>query len=220
VSDYPRLPYQRPLIAPEEALRIAREEQATLRYRRSIRDFSARPVDRELIAAALEIACSAPSGANRQPWRFVAISDPELKHHIRLGAEEEEREFYAHRAPPEWLEALAPIGTDPSKPFLEIAPWLIVVFTVKYEPAGETQIKNYYAPESVGIAVGMLIYALNKMGLATLTHTPAPMNFLNDLCGRPKNEKPFVLMPVGYPADDGTVPDLKRKRMDEMVTWR
>lgn len=220
MSDFPRIPYQRQSVAPEAALQIAHEEIALAQQRRSIRDFSDAPVPHELIEAALRIACTAPSGANRQPWRFVAISDPELKHRIRLAAEEEEREFYAHRATPEWLEALAPIGTDPNKPFLDIAPWLIVVFRINYDVQGERHIKHYYVPESVGIAVGMLISALNHFGLATLTHTPAPMNFLNEACGRPLNEKPFVLLPVGYPAPDGTVPDLPRKPFDEMVLWK
>lgn len=220
MSEFPHIPYSPSPVAPEEAQRIAQAEIALAQRRRSVRFFSDAPVPRELIEAALKIACTAPSGANKQPWRFVVISDPALKHRIRLAAEEEEREFYAHRATPEWLEALAPIGTDPSKPFLDIAPYLIVVFRINYEVQGERQIKNYYVPESVGIAVGMLIAALHRFGLVTLTHTPAPMIFLNEICGRPPNEKPFVLLPIGYPAPDCTVPDLPRKAFETMVEWR
>jgi iodotyrosine deiodinase len=220
MSEFPHIPYRRSPIAREEAKQIAEAELELARQRRSVRFFADTPVPRELIEAALEIACTAPSGANKQPWRFVVISDPEIKHRIRLAAEEEEREFYVHRATPEWLEALAPIGTDPNKPFLDIAPYLIVVFRINYEIADERQFKNYYVPESVGIAVGMLLSALNHFGLVTLTHTPAPMTFLNEICGRPPNEKPFVLLPVGYPALNCTVPDLPRKPFHEMVVWK
>lgn len=233
---YPRSPYRRPLLAPTDVLRIAREDLSIARQRRSIREFATTPVPRELIAIALENACTAPSGANRQPWRFVAVSDPAIKHRVRLAAEEEEREFYAHRATPEWLEALAPIGTDPNKPFLDDAPWLIVVFRLNYETerpndleandpecatscGAARMLKNYYVMESVGIAVGMLIAALNRMGLACLTHTPAPMSFLNEILDRPRNEKPYVMLPVGYPADGCSVPDLLRKPLEEMVRW-
>lgn len=215
-----RIPYHRPPLSLEEALEQAKTDLEVARLRRSIRMFSNRPVPRELIETALRIACSAPSGANRQPWSFVAVSDPNLKRQIREGAEAEEREFYEHRATPEWLEALAPIGTDSDKPFLEIAPWLIVVFRINHNLEGERQIKNYYVPESVGIAVGMLLQSLNRFGLATLTHTPAPMQFLRELCGRPSNEKPYMLIPVGYPADDCMVPDLSRKSFEEMVDWK
>jgi nitroreductase len=172
----------------------------------------------ELVEAAVRIACTAPSGANQQPYRFVIISDPALKKQIREGAEAEEREFYEKRAPQEWLGALAPIGTDWHKPFLEIAPYLIVVFRERYGIAPDgSHVKNYYGTESVGIAVGMLIAALHRFGLATLTHTPAPMGFLNELCNRPIHEKPFVLLPVGYAADDVMVPDLPRKPESALV---
>ncbi|WP_369016115.1 nitroreductase family protein [Armatimonas sp.] len=190
------------------------------RERRSIREFSERPVPRELIAAALSIACTAPSGANRQPWRFVVIGDPTLKARLREAAEAEEREFYAHRATPEWLADLAPLGTDAQKSFLTTAPYVIVVFRESYGIAQDGGVlKNYYSPESVGIAVGFLIAALNRFGLATLTHTPSPMGFLSELCGRPKNEKAFVVLPVGYPADDCTVPDIGRLPESETIFW-
>jgi len=220
MSKSPQIPYTPPVFSEEDALSIAQWELYTARSRRSIREFAATPVPCGLIEAALRIACTAPSGANRQPWRFVVITDPETKHRLRLAAEEEEREFYEHRATPEWLEALAPIGTDWQKPFLDTAPYLIVVFRVNSEPDGDGFKKNYYVPESVGIAVGFLISALNHFGLCTLTHTPAPMGFLNEICGRPTNEKPFVVLPVGYPVEDYTVPDLPRKPFEEMVLWK
>ena len=188
--------------------------------RRSVRFFSDRPVSRKLIEMAIMTASTAPSGAHRQPWRFVAINDPALKHKIRVAAEEEEHESYHGRMSAEWLEALAPIGTDWHKPFLEIAPWLVVCFAETYgvDEQGE-KVKNYYVQESCGIACGMFIAALHNMGLATLTHTPSPMRFLSDILKRPKNERPFILFPVGYPADDATVPDLQRKPLDEIVQW-
>ncbi len=207
--------YQRRPISPDPTLL---ESEVTLaRERRSIREFSDKPVPRELLEAALRIAITAPSGANQQPYRFVVVSDPKLKQQIRDGAEAEEREFYSHRAPQEWLDALAPLGTDDNKPFLTIAPHLIVVFR---QLSGENSEKIYYPVESVGIAVGFLIAALNRFGLSTLTHTPAPMGFLNEICGRPRNEKPFVLLPVGYPADGATVPELTRTPESELITWR
>jgi iodotyrosine deiodinase len=208
----PRVPYRRrpvSLDSPESEVTLARE-------RRSIREFSDRPVPRELLQAALRVAITAPSGANQQPYRFVVVSDLKLKQQIRDGAEAEEREFYAHRAPKEWLDALAPLGTDENKPFLTVAPHLIVVFR---QLSGESGEKIYYGNESVGIAVGFLIATLNRFGLSTLTHTPAPMGFLNDICGRPRNEKPFVLLPVGYPADGATVPELTRMPESELITW-
>ena len=185
-----------------------------------MRFFSPDRVPREAIELAIRIAGTAPSGAHQQPWTFVVVDDPALKEEIRAGAEEEEREFYAHRAPPEWLEALAPLGTDWRKPFLEIAPYLIVVFRHAYRvgPNGE-HLKTYYSSESCGIAVGLLIAALHTMGLSTLTHTPSPMEFLNGILGRPDNERPFVLLPVGYAAADATVPDLRRKEVGEIAVW-
>ncbi len=194
----------------------------TLSARRTIRDFSDKPVPRALIETCLKTAASAPSGANHQPWYFVAISNPDIKRQIRLAAEAEEAEFYENRASEEWLDALAPLGTDPHKPFLETAPWLIAVFTQKRggERAGQNK-KNYYVTESVGLATGMLITALHNAGLGTLTHTPAPMGFLREICNRPTSEKPFVLMVVGYPAKDAKVPAhaLIKKELGQISTF-
>lgn len=188
--------------------------------RRTVRHFSARPVPRRVIEDCLAVAGSAPSGANLQPWHFVAVADPGLKHEIRIAAEAEEREFYEHRAPKEWLEALAPIGTDSNKPFLEIAPWLIAVFAQPYRPLpGGGRIKHYYATESVGIATGFLVTAIHHAGLAALTHTPSPMVFLNRILSRPAHEKPFVLLVVGHPAEDAMVPDIKRKPLEEISSF-
>lgn len=186
--------------------------------RRTIRDFADTPVPRALIEAAILTAGTAPSGANFQPWHFVAIADPATKRAIREAAEEEERAFYDGRASDEWLDALAPLGTDDQKPFLETAPWLIAVFAQKRGDHG----KNYYVTESVGLATGMLITALHSVGLGTLTHTPAPMTFLREICGRPETEKPFVLLVVGYPADGCTVPThaLEKKSLDEIATFK
>ena len=187
-----------------------------LSTRRTIRYFEDTPVPQEVIETAIMAAGTAPNGANQQPWHFAAISNPEMKRKIRLAAEEEERAFYAGRASQEWLDALAPLGTDASKPFLETAPWLIAIFAEKKGPEGE---KHYYVTESVGIAMGMLITTLHAAGLATLTHTPAPMNFLRDICGRPTSEKPMVLLVVGHPAKDATVPAhaLKKKTFEQIA---
>ncbi|MEP5766446.1 MAG: nitroreductase family protein [Halieaceae bacterium] len=188
--------------------------------RRSVRDFSARPVEREIIEHCLLTAGSAPSGANRQPWHFAVVSDPAIKREIREGAEAEEREFYQRRAPDEWLEALAPLGTDEHKPFLEIAPYLIVIFAQKHSLDAEgNKLKNYYVPESVGIATGLLITALHNAGLATLTHTPSPMKFLNQILGRPDSEKPAMILVVGHPADGAEVPDIGRKSLAEIASF-
>ena len=203
-------------------LERARSFYKELDQRRSVRDFSADPVPRELIEIAIRSASTAPSGAHRQPWRFVVVGDPELKRKIRIAAEEEERESYlGGRMPPEWLEALVPLGTTWEKPFLETVPWLVVVFEEMYRllPDGSKR-KNYYPKESVGIACGLFIAALHHMGLATLTHTPSPMAFLSRILGRPANEKPFILFPVGYPAAGAEVPDLRRKSLDEVSVWR
>lgn len=197
---------------------------AHVRRRRSVRDFAADPVPIDLIETAIQSAATAPSGANRQPWKFVVVLDPTIKKRIREAAEAEEREFYERRATAEWLEDLAPLGTDWRKPFLEVAPCLIAVFRLDYEPSRladgtEHKHKNYYVPESVGIAVGMLLTALHLAGLATLTHTPSPMAFLREILGRPKHEVPFVLIPVGYPAAGARVPDLARKKLDDVRTF-
>ncbi len=207
-------------LSPADMLARAEAFHAVMQRRRTVRDFSARPVPRELIEAALMTAGTAPSGANQQPWTFVCIGDPALKARIREGAEEEERAFYAGRAGEEWLDALAHLGTDASKPFLELAPWLIVIFAQRWghDDAGR-KVKHYYVPESVGIATGLLIASLHQAGLATLTHTPAPMGFLNEICGRPENEKALILMVVGYPASDATVPAISRKLLDEISSF-
>ncbi len=190
-----------------------------LKRRRTVRDFSSRPVSLELIQACIDGARTAPNGANRQPWHFVVITDPALKSRIREAAEQEEREFYGGGAPAEWLEALAPLGTDAVKPFLEQAPVLIAIFAESYEQRSDgTKIKNYYVQESVGIATGMLITSLHHAGLATLTHTPSPMRFLNDLLGRPYNERPFLLLVVGHPAADARVPRITKKPLAKIMT--
>jgi len=220
VSPAPRIPYRVASLAPDERLRRAKACRDRFATRRSVRDFSPEPVARELIEAAIAAAATAPSGAHRQPWRFVAVSDPAVKYEIRVAAEAEERESYQNRMNEEWLAALEPLGTDWQKPFLETAPWLVVVFAELWEQRPEgTKVRNYYVKESVGIACGLFIAALHEAGLATLTHTPSPMAFLNRILGRPENEKPYILFPVGLPAPEATVPDLGRKRSDEVAVW-
>jgi len=191
----------------------------SLLRRRTIRNFSDKPIEREVIKNCIKTAGTAPSGANMQPWHFVLISDPKIKKQIRVAAEKEEKEFYEKRAPKEWLEALAPLGTDNIKPYLETAPYLIAIFMQRYGklPDGR-QVKHYYGLESVGIATGMLITAIHNAGLASLTHTPSPMGFLNEILDRPKNERPFLLLVVGHPAEDARVPDIKRKDISEIMT--
>lgn len=192
-----------------------------LRRRRTVRDFSSRPVPRDIIEECLRAAGTAPSGANLQPWHFVAVGDPAIKARIREAAEREEREFYRHRAPPEWLEALAPLGTDEHKPYLETAPWLIAVFGQRYGvSASGGRFSHYYVTESVGIAAGFLIAALHHAGLVTLTHTPSPMGFLNQVLDRPPSEKPFLLLVAGYPAPGARVPEIGRKALPEIATFR
>ena len=189
--------------------------------RRSVRFFSDRPVSQELIGEAIRAAGSAPSGAHRQPWRFVAVSDPDLKRAIREAAEKEEHASYHGRMPDEWLKALEPFGTDWRKPFLETAPWIVVCFAELHGVHAEgTKRKNYYVQESCGIACGLFISAIHYMGLVTLTHTPSPMGFLRTLLERPKNERPFMLFPVGYPAKGATVPDIQRMALDDIAVWR
>lgn len=188
--------------------------------RRSVRAFSGRPVPRSVIENCLRTASTAPSGAHMQPWHFVVVSDPAVKREIRLAAEEEERAFYEQRAPEEWLDALRPFGTDSNKPFLETAPYLIAIFAQRYHfDAAGNQVKHYYVTESVGIATGMLIAAVHNAGLVSLTHTPSPMGFLNQILARPEYERPFLLLVVGYPGDDATVPDLERKDLAEFCTF-
>lgn len=206
----------------EELLSRARAFRDTMASRRTVRDFSSRPVARDLIEQCLLTAGSAPSGANQQPWFFSVITQPEHKRRVREAAEAEERAFYAGRAPGEWLDALAPLGTDASKPFLETAPVLIAVFAQKYGVREDgTRFSHYYVPESVGIAMGFLVTALHQAGLATLTHTPSPMGFLTTLCGRPDNERPVVLLVAGHPAPGCQVPVAGgiKKPLDTIAQW-
>jgi iodotyrosine deiodinase len=204
----------------DELLRRAQEFYENIQRRRTIRDFSDRPVPREVIEYCIRAAGTAPSGANLQPWHFVAISDPALKREIRVAAEKEEKEFYEHRAPKAWLEALAPLGTDSNKRFLETAPWLIAVFAQPFRILADgTRSPTYYAIESAGIATGLLVTAVHSCGLVSLTHTPSPMRFLNRILGRPSYEKPFVLLVVGHPAQNALVPDIERKPLDAISSF-
>lgn len=218
-TEFPHIPYHRPDVDDLELLSRARHYYQQMDQRRSVRFFSDRPVGKEVIGSLIMTAGTAPSGAHKQPWHFVAVSDPDVKRQIREAAEMEERAFYNERATEEWLRDLAPLGTDWKKPFLEIAPWLIIVFKKVYDDHPEGRQKNYYVQESVGIASGMLISAIHAVGLVTLTHTPSPMNFLSEILERPENEKPFLLLPVGFPASDATVPDLHRKKLEEIATF-
>ncbi|MEE9169496.1 MAG: nitroreductase family protein [bacterium] len=205
---------------PAEMKRRVAEFYDDVRRRRTVRDYSDRPVPREVIENCLLAAGTAPNGANRQPWHFVVVSNPKLKKVIREAAEKEEKEFYEHRAPEEWLEALAPLGTSAEKPFLEAAPYLIVVFAQSYEVTQDgRKLKNYYVNESVGIATGILITAIHQSGLASLTHTPSPMGFLNQLLKRPSNERPYLILVVGYPKKGATVPDIRKKTLKEFITF-
>ena len=222
MSDHATVPYQPPaLLDDAERLDRARAFADELQRRRTVRDYAPTPVPREIIAECLRAAGAAPSGANQQPWRFVAVQDADTKRRIREAAEAEEREFYNHRAPEEWLEALAPFGTDADKPFLDIAPWLIGIFYERFAfDADGEKVKRYYPHESVGIACGLLIAALHRAGLATLTHTPSPMGFLNDLLDRPRNEMPYLLLVVGHPAPDCHVPDIQRLPAETIASFR
>jgi len=190
-----------------------------MRRRRSVRYFSSEPVDRGLIERAIMTASTAPNGANRQPWRFVAVSSPEIKREIRIAAEEEEKASYGRRMSQEWLDALEGLGTDWHKEFLEHVPWIVVCFAQLWEPIGDRKAKNYYVQESCGIACGLFIAAIHDMGLATLTHTPSPMGFLSKVLERPKHERPFMLFPVGYPSEDCTVPKISKKSAEEVIVW-
>jgi iodotyrosine deiodinase len=207
-------------LAPAEMRARAQAFHALMRRRRTVRDYSDRPVPREIIAEAVRTAALAPSGANQQPWTFVCIADPAVKARIRAAAEEEERAFYGGRAGEEWLAALSHLGTDWQKPFLVAAPWLIAIFGQRYgTDANGHKVKHYYVPESVGIACGFLIAALHNAGLATLTHTPSPMGFLNEICGRPESEKAYILLVVGYPAHGCRVPKIAKKTLEEVSVW-
>ncbi|MGA9341423.1 MAG: nitroreductase family protein [Rhodanobacteraceae bacterium] len=210
----------REMLTDDERIARATAFADELAQRRTVREFAPTPVPRKVIEHCLRAAGSAPSGANQQPWRFVAVSDAAIKRRIREAAEAEEREFYAHRAPPEWLDALGPLGTDAEKPFLEMAPWLIAVFYERFglDSAGRKQ-KRYYPHESVGLACGFLIAALHRAGLATLTHTPSPMGFLNEILDRPRNEMPYLLLVVGHPAKGCRVPDIRRLPLDAFAVF-
>lgn len=214
------VPYRPDPVDPEQGRLRGEALLAELDARRSVRFFSDRPVPRGLIELAIRAASTAPSGAHMQPWTFVAVSDPFIKRRIREAAEAEEKASYEGRMSDEWLAALAPLGTTWEKPYLEVAPWLVVLFARRWGvgPAGE-RVKHYYVPESCGIAAGLFIAALHRMGLSTLTHTPSPMGFIGEILRRPENEKAMILFPVGYAADDATVPDLRRKTLDEVSVW-
>lgn len=222
MKDHDEIPYSLPELSGDARIERARSMRDRLKERRTCRYFSEKPVPREVIEAAIEAAGSAPNGANHQPWHFAVVASPDKKRAIRVAAEEEERAFYAGKASDEWLEALSPLGTDADKPFLETAPWLIVVFAQRkggIAEDGKTQ--NYYVNESVGIACGMLISTLHSAGVATLTHTPSPMGFLRELCGRPDYEKPLMIVVAGLPAEGATIPRhaLEKKPLSVISSW-
>lgn len=214
--------YTHPLtLKPAESIERSKNFFDLMSKRRTVREFSSRNISIDLIRNCISTAGTSPSGANRQPWHFVIVSDPRIKKKIRAAAEAEEKEFYNGKAPVEWLEAIAPLGTDEHKPFLETAPYLIVIFEKKYDETGDNKIvKNYYTKESVGIATGILITALHNAGISTLTHTPAPMKFLNEILERPDNEKPFLILVAGYPEENCLVPEIKRKSLDQIAVFR
>lgn len=214
------IPYRALEFSLEDQLKRASEFYTLCNHRRTVREFSSKLVSRELLETLVRTASTAPSGANKQPWKFIVVTEPKLKQEIRLAAEKEERENYERRMPQEWLDDLSALGTDWHKEFLEVAPALIVVFSIDYEKDGDKTRKNYYVKESVGIAVGFLLAAIHNAGLVSLTHTPSPMGFLQKILNRPVNEKPFLLIPVGYPADDVKVPDIKRKELEEVIVWK
>ncbi len=220
MSEYNHIPFSSARYSEHEMIERADAFYRLMDKRRSVRFFSDEPVSQHLIARAIQTAGTAPSGAHKQPWTFVAISDPVLKRQIRIAAEAEEKESYDSRMSVEWLRALMPMGTNWEKPFLETVPWIVVCFAQSYgiDKAGDKD-KHYYVQESCGIACGMFISAIHHMGLTTLTHTPSPMRFLNEILGRPKNEKPYILFPVGFPTSDATVPDLERKPLDKIAVW-
>src|SRR5271169_4410101 len=224
MEEYKHIPLFFPRIPADEQLRASRDFLSRMSGRRSVRFFSPEPVPFELIENAIRCASLAPSGANQQPWKFLVVQDADIKRKIREAAEAEERESYQHRMPAEWLEALAPLGTDWHKEFLEVAPYLIVVFRLDFglpqDAEGERRIKHYYVQESVGIATGFLLAALHMSGLATLTHTPSPMGFLTNILARAQNERPFVLIPVGFPSADATVPAIPKKALGEVMEVR
>lgn len=219
-DSYPTIAYQPPRLSEEDMRAAARRFYEASLTRRSVRDFAPDVIPDEVLALAISTASAAPSGANMQPWSFVVVKDADLKRRIRAGAEEEEKKNYSGRMSEEWLRALSPLQTDWRKEFLEIAPALIVVFRQDYHLEGERHVRHYYVTESVGIACGFLLAALNIAGLATLTHTPSPMAFLRHILDRPAWEKPYLLIPVGYPAEDCRVPDIRKKSLEEVLIWR
>ena len=216
---YVPIPYSIEPREPADMLQDAQALLAKMKTRRSCREFSDKPVSRELIESLIAVAHSAPSGANRQPWHFVAVDDPAIKKEIRVAAEKEERESYTNRMPPAWLAALEPLGTDEHKPFLEIAPWLVVIFQENWIMIDGQKQPNYYPVESVGLAAGMFLTACHLTGLVTLTHTSSPMKFLREILIRPESENPFLLIPVGYPAANCQVPKIEKKPINEVLQW-
>ena len=220
IKGHPYIKYVRDTYSNEISTRRSAEFYHWYDSRRSVRDFSAKPIPRELIDNLVMSAGSAPSGANKQPWTFCIVSNPDIKQQIRIAAEKEEKESYEHRMGAQWLKDLQPLGTDWEKPFLEIAPYLIIVFKKVYDVGIEGEkLNNYYVNESVGLACGFLLTAIHNAGLVALTHTPSPMNFLTKILGRPENERPFLLIPVGYPTDETYVPDIKRKTLEEIAVF-
>lgn len=213
------IPFEFTSLDESEQMQRALEYYQRCSRRRSVREFSDRPVRKEILELVLKTAGTAPSGANKQPWRFVVVTDPKLKRQIRVAAEAEEKESYERRMSKEWLDDLAPLGTNWHKEFLEIAPALIVVFSLPFAKEGDETRKHYYVKESVGIAAGFLLAAIHNAGLVALTHTPSPMDFLQNILGRPENEKPFLLVPVGYPKEGTRIPDIKRKEPDQFIVW-
>jgi iodotyrosine deiodinase len=221
IDGYPFIRYKKETYTPAEMQRRSQDFYTWMDQRRTVRDFSNRSVPREVIENIIKTASSAPSGAHKQPWTYCIVSNPQIKKEIRLAAEKEEKESYENRMSDEWLDDLRPLGTDWQKPFLEIAPYLIIIFSRSYEISGNgKKHQNYYVKESTGIACGFLLAAIHHAGLVALTHTPSPMNFLIELLKRPQNEKPFLLIPVGYPADECWVPDLSRKDLKEIAVWK
>lgn len=221
IDGYPFIRYKKETYTPEEMQKRSQDFYTWMDQRRTVRDFSNRPVPRDVMENIILTASSAPSGAHKQPWTFCIVSNPQIKKEIRLAAEKEERESYENRMSEEWLDDLRPLGTDWQKPFLEIAPYLIIIFSRSYEISEHgKKHQNYYVKESTGIACGFLLAAIHHAGLVALTHTPSPMNFLSALLKRPQNEKPFLLIPVGYPADECWVPDLSRKDLKEIAVWQ
>lgn len=216
---HPFIPYTRETFSPEEMITRSKEFYDWMDSRRTVRDFSDKDVPKEVIENIILTASTAPSGAHKQPWTFCVISNKDLKAKIRKMAEEEEYKSYNSRMPDEWLEALAPLGTDWNKPFIDIAPWIIIVFKKSYDLVDGKKKNNYYVNESVGLAAGFLLAAVHQAGLVALTHTPSPMNFISEVLERPENEKPILLIPVGYPSDEVTVPDIHRKPLEEVAVF-